>query len=223
LRVEVGAIYDQVNQPSVRSTATEKKTNSILWIINACFLLFNVEKLIALNDIKKRADFEAASGGNPLKDFFGLRFFETVNDGNAEDICILLWSKEGEDEHLNAMVKEGRVNLFDFNLQTHQTCRTTMSDLMKCPHLILASKKESGSHDNDTWQYCNGKHLKPRANTTMSNEAVYYFDKHCASHTDIDRAYMDVLDENLKSDSAEPPGKKKAASSKMKEDFLKAI
>jgi hypothetical protein len=98
-----------------------------------------------------------------------------------------------------------------------------MSDLMKCRHLILASKKESGSHDDATWQYCNGKHLKPRANTTMSNEAVYYFDKHCASHTDIDRAYTDVLDENLKSDSAEPPGEKKAASSKMKEDFLKAI
>jgi hypothetical protein len=104
LRVELGAIYDQVNQPSVRSTATEKKTNSILWIINACFLPCNVEKLIALNDIKKRAD-EAASGGNPLKDFW-IEILETVNDGDTEDIRILLWSKEGEDEHLHAMVKK---------------------------------------------------------------------------------------------------------------------
>jgi hypothetical protein len=226
LRVELEAIYDQVNMPTVRSTANEKKTNSILRIINACFLPFNVEKLIALNDIKKRGDFEAASGGNPIKDFW-IDISETVNDGEEEQIRIVLWSREGEDEHLNKLVREGRANLCDFNLQTHQTCRTIMADLMKCRHIIMASKKQSGSHDDDTWQYCNGKHLKPRVGVTMSEEAVYYFDKHCSQHTDIDRAYTDVLDEKLRSDSAEPPGNdagdKKGGTSKLKEEFLKAI
>jgi hypothetical protein len=60
----------------------------------------------------------------------------------------------------------------------------------------------------------------------MATEALYYFDKCCSKHPDIDAAFTDVLSDNLKSDSLEPRVKdsnKVVSSSKVKEEFPKAI
>jgi hypothetical protein len=224
LRIDLGAIYDQVNMPSVRTTSDEKKLNSLMRIINACFLPSTVDRLITLNDIKKRNDYEAAHGGSPVKDFW-LEISSIVNDGEDTNMSTLLYVEE--DSRLAGWQSEGKFNLTDFNVQTHKSVKTHMSDLFRSRRMIDDSRGESGTHEDDTWEYCKGKHLKPRVGVVMPPEALYYFDKNCQKHTDIDNAFTDVLSANLKSDSSQPHGEnnnnKAPAANKVKEEFLKAI
>jgi hypothetical protein len=234
LRIELAAVYDQVNQPSVRTTAAEKRTNSMIRIINACFLPQNVDRLIELNDTKRRKDYEAAHGSNPIKDFW-MEISDLVNDTEDEQVGTLLFATEEEDSHIYQWLEkdclDGFVNLTDFNVQNSGTCQAAMADLMKCRQHILRSKRTSGEGSDDTWDYCQGKHLKPRKALEMPKQAVYYCDKLSQSHTDLDRAFSDVLGDGLKSEStenaddmaAEEATKQVASSSKVKEEFLKAI
>jgi hypothetical protein len=233
LRIELGAVYDQVNQPSVRTTASEKRTNSLIRIINACFLPQNVDRLIELNDTKGRKDYEAAHGTNPIKDFW-MEISDLVNDTEEEQVGTLLFATEAEDSHICKWQEQdcpdGYVNLTDFNVQNHSTCQAAMADLMKCRQHILRSKKRSGENSDDTWDYCKGQHLKPRKSQEMPKQAVYYCDKLSQTHTDLDRAFSDVLGAGLKSESTETPDgggsgdtKQVASTSKVKEEFLRAI
>lgn len=223
LRIDLGTVYDQVNVPSVRTTAEEKKLNSLLRIINACFLPSTVDRLITLNDVKKRDDYEAAHGGSPVKDFW-LEISTIANDGEDAEVRTLLHTSE--DKRISNWQLNGEVNLGDFNVQTFKSVKSHMSDLFKCRRTIQESKGESGTHADNTWLYCNGKHLKPRKGVDMPDKAVYYFDKCCAGQPDIDAAFTDVLAANLKSDSSEEPANKEGkvpSANKAKEDFLKAI
>jgi hypothetical protein len=111
LRIELGVIYDQVNMPSVCTTADEKKLNSWIRIINACFLP-TVDRLISLNDIKKRDDYEAEHGGNPVKDFW-IEISSLVNDGEDSRITTILYGEE--DTRIEDWKSEGKLNLSDFN------------------------------------------------------------------------------------------------------------
>jgi hypothetical protein len=225
LPIELGAIYNQVNMPSVRTTSDEKNLNSLMRIINSCFLPSTVDRLIMLNDIKKRTDFEAAhGGGNPVKDFW-LEISSLVNDGEDQNISTVLYVEE--DARLAGWQAKAKFNLTDFNTQTHKTVKTHMSDLFRSRRMIAESRGDSGTHEDDTWEYCKGKHLKPRVGVLMAPEAIYYFDKCCQKHTDIDNAFTDVLSANLKSDSSQPHGGKEdnktPSGNKVKEEFLKAI
>jgi hypothetical protein len=75
--------------------------------------------------------------------------------------------------------------------------------------------------------YCNGTRLQPRKGVDVPKEALYYLDKHCPQHPDIDQAFTDVLAKELRSDSSDPHTTTKtpnvASASKVKEEFLKAI
>jgi hypothetical protein len=231
LRVDLGTMYEQVNMPSVRTTSDEKKLNSLLRIINACFLPSTVDRLISLNDIKKRDDYEAAHGGNPIKDFW-LEISNYVNDGEDRQLSILLYSTLEEDPYISKWMADGtdtglQINLTDFNTQTHKTCKAHIGDLMKCRSKLLEAMKTSGSNTDDSMNYCNGTRLQPRKGVDVPKEALYYLDKHCRQHPDIDRAFTDVLAKELRSDSSDPHITTKtptvASASKVKEEFLKAI
>jgi hypothetical protein len=178
--------------PSVRTTSSEKRTNTMLRIINACFLPQCVDRLIELNDTKSRKDYEAAHGTNPIKDFW-MEVSELVNDTEDVRIGTLLHSSLEEDAHISQWLEpdcpEGTVNLSDFNVQSYSTCQATMGDLMKCRQAIIRGKQTSGEGSNDSWEYCKGNHLKPRKNTEMPKQAVYYCDKLCQAHTDLDHAF----------------------------------
>jgi hypothetical protein len=130
-----------------------------------------------------------------------------------------------EYSRINEWVLNGEINLCDFNVQTFKAVKAHMGDLFKCRCIIQESKGVSSAHEDDTWLYCNGKHLKPQKGVDMPDKAVYYFDRCCKQQPDIDASFTDVLSPNLKSDSLQPANKevKVPSANKVKEDFLKAI
>lgn len=120
----------------------------------------------------------------------------------------------------------------DYNVQTHSACKTHITDLMKCRQKLLEKKTSSGNHASNSWGYIWGEALRPRKSIDMPKEAIYYLDKHCSKHPDIDKAFTEVLAPRLKSDSSNPPPpldpkELKAATAvsanKTKEEFLAAI
>ena len=213
----------------MRTTVTEKRVNTLMRIVNACFLPGNYNRLVDLNDNFKRHDFEQSCTANPMREFW-VDISDTVNDGDDERVCCILRSGEGEDEHLHVTVSNGCLNLKDFNVTTYKSCKSNLSDLMKCRLNILRSKKTSGEHSNDSWTYFNRTHLTARKNTIMPGLPVYYLDMLCNENPDMDSAYTEQLEDHLKSDSANPLTEEEAkgaavnkSTNKAKEEFLSAI
>lgn len=227
LRIDLGIICDQVNAPSVRTTATERRLNALLRIVNACFLPRNVNDLIELNDTKKRAEHKDAKSTNPLKDFW-ITTSDNVNDSEDQQLLLLLHNTIKEDPHIPSF----ECNLSDFNAQSHSACETNLSDLMRCRQKLWEKKMSSGNHANNSWTHIWGKICKPRKSVEMPKEAICHLDKHCSIHTDIDKAFTEALTDRNRSDSSKPlppidsnEVKIAAAASanKTKEEFLAAI
>ena len=122
IRKTSGTVYDNLELPNPHADATEKKVNTQIRTLNACFLPEMIERFVRLNDTKGRVDFETASGGNPVKSFW-IDVSELVNDAeNNAELGVVLEAGPDENERLRSMVQEGKLNLSDFNQVTHQTC-----------------------------------------------------------------------------------------------------
>jgi hypothetical protein len=158
---------------------------------------------VDLNDNFKRHDFEQSSTANPMREFL-VDISDAVNNGDYERVCTILHSGEGEDEHLHVTVSNGCLNLKDFNVTTYKSCKSNLSNVMKCWLNILKSKKTSDKHSNDSWTYLNRAHLTAMTNTIMPGLPVYYLELLCNENLDMDSACPEQLEDHLKSDSANP-------------------
>lgn len=150
----------------------------------ACFLPRNVNNLIELNDIKKRADCKDAKVTNPLKDFW-MNISNAVNDGEDEQMAALLHNKETKDPHIVGF----EVNLANFNIQTHGTCETHITNPLKCQQKLLKKKTSSGNHTNNSWGCVCGEVPKPTKLIDKPKEAIHCLDKHCSKHPDINKGF----------------------------------
>jgi len=126
-RVDMGTAYDSTCSPA--STAKEKKINTLLRIVNCCFLPRFRERFLELNDQINQAKFESEGGptANPIKEFW-TEVSSTVNDPEAEEeLSVVLYSGENEDAYIYKMVTDGHVDLKAFNVGTWLACRQHMS------------------------------------------------------------------------------------------------
>jgi hypothetical protein len=137
------------------TTAKERKVNTLMRLLNACFHSECKALFIDLNDTKKRKDYEHANGGNPIKKFW-TTVSEMTNDTerNAE-LGVVLESRESEDEHLHEMILKNHVNLNDFTTQTYVSAQQHVYDCMKARENALGpgGMTQSGHHSNDLWTY----------------------------------------------------------------------
>lgn len=206
IRKSSGTVYDNLELPNPHADATEKRVNTHFRTLNACFLPEMIERFVKLNDLKGRSDFEAASGGSPVKSFW-IDVSELVNDAeNNTELGIVLESKPEENERLHELVKEGKLNLSDFNQVTHQTCAQIVKDAMKAREAGRLAMKVSGEHTNDFFDFCRRPHTKVRKNTVVDPLVCYYADVLCSTHPAVDGAMAVLLKTNLKSNSEETPG-----------------
>ena len=206
MSITMGTVYDDETIANPKTTHNERKVNTLMRIINACFNNEMKDKFIDLNDAKKRADYEAAHGGNPVKDFW-VQVSEFTNDTTRnEELGVVLESREGEDEHghMSEWVGNGEFNLNDFTLQTYISCQQHMSDCMKARENCLKQLRTSGHNSNDMYDYCvNPSFTKLRKNgTPIPAKAIYYCHLLCVKHPEIDGKFATFLSEQLKSDSA---------------------
>ena len=117
-QVDMGTAYDSTCSPA--STANEKKINTLLRIINCCFLPRFRERFLELNDQINRAKFESEGGptANPIKEFW-TEVSSTAHDPEAkEELSVVLYSGEDEDAYIYKMVTDGHIDLNVFNVGT---------------------------------------------------------------------------------------------------------
>jgi hypothetical protein len=224
-KIDMGIHYDQINIAKPNTTPSERKVNTLLRLVNACFLEEFRDRVISSNNSKKRKDFEAASKRNPNEDLWA-DISEVFNDLTEKRIDFLCDSQnECEDEHLFDIVQRGLVNLNDFTQGTSKTCNTNLRNLMKARNNILEAKKISGTHQPDTWFYLNTKFLTVAKGLVMPDWPVYYLDVMCKKWPAIDAAYAARIKEALCSTSLEIPedgdGDNKTPSKK--DSYLKAM
>jgi len=124
-----------------------------------------------------------------------------VNDTEAEDLTIVLFSGECEDACLHKMIEEGDIDLNVFNPGTWTTCRQNMSDMIKARSNIVIAMKESGHHCNDPVQHLRRTHLTVRKGVVVEADAVYHLLKHAEEHPAIDQACTQALCHSLRSES----------------------
>jgi hypothetical protein len=206
MSITMGTVYNDETISNPKTTNTERKVNTLMRIINTCFHREMKDRFIDLNDMKKRADYEAAHGGNPVKDFW-VTVSEYTNDTTRNDVLgVVLESRDGEDEHghMSEWVANGEFNLNDFTLQTYISCQQHMSDCMKARENCLKQLRASGHNSNDMHDYCtNASFTKLRKSSTpIPAKAVYYCHLLCVKHPEIDGKFAPFLSEKLKSDSA---------------------
>jgi hypothetical protein len=223
LAINMGVVYSDKTIANPSTTATERKVNTLMRITNACFHSDLKDRFIDLNDAKKRADYEKAHGGNPVKDFW-VQVSEFTNDSTRNDVLgVVLEAREGEDTRLRDFVIAGEFNLNDWTVQTYLSCQQNMSDCMKARENCLRGLRMSGHHSPDLWTYAtNPANTKLRkASLPVPAQAVYYCHVLCEKNPDIDGKFASFLSEKLKSDSevdltgdagvAESGNKRKAA------------
>jgi len=192
-RVDMGTAYDSAVNPA--STANEKRINTLLRLINCCFLPRFRQRFLELNDTINRQKFETEGGttNNPIKEFWN-EISSTVNDPEEEDLSTILFCGEDEDAYLYKMVTENDIDPNIFNVGTGTTCRQNMSDLIKARGNIIVAMKESGHHCDDAVEYLRRTHLTVRKNTVMLAGPVYYLIKVAEEHPAVDQAFTQVLD-----------------------------
>jgi len=203
MSITMGTVYSDHSIGNPKTTSTERRCNTFMRIINVCFHSDMRDRFIDLNDAKKRADYERAHGGNPVKEFW-VQVSEMVNDGSLNDVLgNVLEAREGEDDRLREFVADGEFNLNDYTIQTFQSCQQNMSDCMKARENCLKAMRQSGHHSNDLWTYATTtKFTKLRKSSPpVPAKAVYYCHVICTKHPDIDGKFAPFLSERLKSDS----------------------
>lgn len=85
LKNDVGIHCDNIDGgPNPHTTPHDQKVNTLLRIVNACFLRENVDRLTSCNDKKKRSEFEATAERNPDTAFWN-EVSELVNDAQMND------------------------------------------------------------------------------------------------------------------------------------------
>jgi hypothetical protein len=205
--INMGTVYNEDTIANPKTTSSERKVNTLMRITNACFHSDMRDRFIDLNDAKKRADYEAAGGGNPVKDFW-MKVSEFTNDSMKNDVLgVVLEAEEGEDERLRGWVTQGECNLNDWTLQTYMSCQQNMNDCMKAREACLRGMRMSGHHSNDMWTYAiNTTFTKLRKSSNpVPAKAVYYCHVLCEKHPDIDGKFASFLNEKMKSDSEVAP------------------
>lgn len=204
--VTAGTMYKESTIANPFTDATQRRLNTFMRLINVCFSKNLVQRFVDLNDRKKREQYEAAHGGDPVKAFF-VEASNVFNDASQNSLLSKVCaSNEGEDVHLFGWMKEGAFNLSDFDPQTYATCYSKAYDLLKAREIALANMTESGTHESDFWNFCtNRKVLKWRVNgTELPAQAVYYVNVMCGQYPAIDGKFADRLHESMKSDSNLP-------------------
>ena len=222
-RVEMGVVYNNQKIQNVTTMASEKYCNTLMRLINACFLPDNVGRPSELNDHLKRKDFVANSTArNPLTTYW-IEIADTVNDADLNDtLAVLLDSGEDEDPHLHEMVLNQTVNLCDFNQGTSSSFELNMKHLMKARSNCLNAQTTSGTHEDDFWNFLQPKFLKVK-NKLVPGGAVYYHHVMCLKYPSIDAAYVSILSNDLKSNSLETPTDEEKKSPAVKDQFLSAF
>jgi hypothetical protein len=203
LSINMGTVYNDDTIANPKTSFAERKVNTLMRITNACFHPEMKDRFIDLNDTKKRAHYEAAHGGNPIKDFW-VQVSELTNDSSRNDVLgVVLEARQGEDDRLYDFVANGTFNLNDWTLQTFLSCQQNMNDCMKAREACLRAMRLSGHHSNDLYTYCtNVTFTKLRKSSApVPAAAVYYCHVLCEKNPDIDGKFAAFLSEKLKSDS----------------------
>jgi hypothetical protein len=204
LVINMGTVYDDDTIANPKTSASDRKINTLMRITNACFHSDLRDRFIDLNDTKKRADYEAAGGGNPVKDFW-VQVSEVTNDSASNSVLgTVLEAGESGDSRLRGWVMDGDLNLNDFAIQTYLSCQQNMNDCMKARENCLRGLRTSGHHSNDMWTYAiNPTWTKLRkSSVAVPAKAVYYCHVLCQKNPDIDGKFAAFLSEKLKSDSS---------------------
>jgi hypothetical protein len=202
--VTAGTIYQENRIANPFTDKQSRRLNTYMRLINVFFLSNMVQRFIDLNDRKKREDYEAAHGGDPVKAFF-VEASNICNDASmSQTLSKVCGSNEGENEHLFAWQEAGDFNLNDFDPQTYATCLSKAYDLLKAREIALGNMRKSGTHDSDFWNFfcTNPRVLKWRLNgQELPAKAVYYVDVMCKQFPSIDGKFADKLHDCMKSDS----------------------
>ena len=194
IRLTSGTVYDLDKVANPVAEAADKKVNTYMRVINACFLPEFYDQFVHLNDAKQRVDYEAASGGNPIKAFW-VEISNTVNDTEHKDVAVLHFTGEDDgDMRIKSLLETGGLKLADFNQTTNTTCSQMMKDVTRAHEKIRGAMTRSGTHCVDMWNYLNRTNLQVRVNCIVPGTPVYYYGLLVKTHPGIEGSWNYCLD-----------------------------
>jgi hypothetical protein len=217
----MGVAHNNQRIQIVTTQASEKYCNTLMHLINACFLPENVGRLSELNDHLRRKDFVANSASRDPLTSYWIEIADTVNDADLNDsLGVVLESGKDEDVHLHEMVLHQAMNLCDYNQGTNLSFELNMKHTMKAHANCVNAQTATGTHEDDFWNFLQPKLLKINGKYVPGG-AVYHHHVMCLKYPAIDAAYASILANGLKSNSLEvPPDDDNNKKANIKDQFI---
>lgn len=194
-----------------------RSTNTVCRAINVVFSSEFVDDFLKTNDRKVRRDHETA---NTFKTFWiracdAFNAVDVMSDHDSDDDSDDSHDQDNENEvedgdpYVQMVVPDGDGHLFEYmnskefnlkqvdHLQT-DAFRKKITTLFKIRRVIKANMTQSGTHDNEAWNFVQAA-MKGMSGVTK--EGAYYFYLRCEATPGIDAHFQPFMPSHLKGSS----------------------
>jgi hypothetical protein len=198
------------------SSYTSRITSNICRAINVVFSSEFVDEFNKVNDRKGRIDHETSTTNKG----FWLRATEAYNccgseldieKSDSDDSLASSGKSSNEDEftkfvfpaddvYLAALQDNPDINLSNVDPFTPDAFKKKIHTLFKVRRLMKKNMTQSGTHDNDPYNFVE---IAMREFTGLTPIGVYYFYCRCEANKGIDDAFQPFLDNSLKGSSVD--------------------
>jgi hypothetical protein len=191
---------------------SSRVTSTVCRAVNVVFSSQFIDDFLMVNDRKNRQDHESS---NMYKDFW-IRatiahnsFSETPMDTSVDDSSLDTVEKDDNDAekefctlvipdgdiHLSQLVDDIDLNLRNVDQYKTEAFRKKIMNLFKIRQIMIKNMTESGTHDNDLWNFVE---VAMKDFSGMTKISVYYFFMRCENTDGIDAHFQPFLDQSLK-------------------------
>ena len=205
-------VIDHLESKGLAPTCESARTTStICRAVNVVFSKDFLPDLLTVNDRKNRTDHES---NNTHKEFWirATDAHNSVPDPNMDLDDLLLGddaSVEAVDEFTELVVPNGDTHLRDLqnnsdidlslvHQYTSASFRKKIETLFKIRRLMKKNMGQSGTHDNEAWNFVEAA---MNGFSGFTKVAVYYFYMRCEAVPDVDAVFQPFLDASLKGSS----------------------
>lgn len=196
---------------------SSRVTSTVCRAVNVVFSSQFLDDFLKVNDRKNRQDHESS---NMYKDFW-IRatiahnsFSETPMDSSADDCSFDTVEKDDNDAekefctlvipdgdiHLSQLVEDTDLNLRNVDQYNTEAFRKKIMNLFKIRQIMIKNMTESGTHDNDPWNFVE---VAMKNFSGMTKVSVYYFFMRCENTDGVDAHFQPFLDQSLKGGSCD--------------------
>ncbi len=183
-------------------TDEARATNTLLLAVNVVFGSAFIHRFKHVNDAKNRVDHETR---NLCDHFWRDAALELDLDCNVDeddehcpDEKLFIINPTGDKHILKYLEEHKTTNLRDSNHMTADALKKKILLMFKVRRLMKNNMTQSGTHDNNAYNFLDGALNNVAGAKTMSKIGMYYFYMRCEEHDDIDSCFQPFLDSKIR-------------------------